>query len=71
VIRLPRLRRRRARLNELSEAEAYARSYGTRSDDVRAVRLEPRRPRFQLRVSGEELRRRFEERLNARRSHES
>jgi hypothetical protein len=30
------------------------------------VKLEPRRPRFQLRVTGEDLRRRFEERLDKR-----
>ena len=58
--------RKRARLRELSEAEAYANSYGDRTLDVRPVKLEPRRPRFTLHVSGEELRRRFEERLNAR-----
>jgi hypothetical protein len=33
---------------------------------VRIVRLEPRRPRFSLRPSGEELRRSFEERLDQR-----
>jgi hypothetical protein len=33
---------------------------------VRIVRLEPRRPRYQLEVSGEDLRRRFEEKLHDR-----
>ena len=54
------------RLRPLTEAECYARCYGGGGDDVRVVRLEPRRPRMLLRVSGEELRRRFEERLDAR-----
>ena len=63
--------RKRARLRELSEADAYANSYGDRTLEVRQVKLEPRRPRFELRVSGEDLRRRFEERLDAREKHES
>jgi hypothetical protein len=33
---------------------------------VRVLRLEPRRPRFALRPSGEDLRRHFEERLERR-----
>jgi hypothetical protein len=33
---------------------------------VRSVRLEPRRPRFDIGVSGEELRRAFESRLDER-----
>jgi hypothetical protein len=32
--------------------------------------LPPRRPRYQLRVTGEELRRRFQERLDARKDEE-
>jgi hypothetical protein len=54
------------RLRPLTEAECYARCYGGGGDEVRVLRLEPRRPRALLRVSGEELRRRFEERLDAR-----
>jgi hypothetical protein len=55
------------RLRPLSEAECYARCYGSSvGDDVRIVRIEPRRPRAILRVTGEELRRRFEERLDGR-----
>ena len=55
------------RLRPLSEAECYARCYGSSSgDDVRIVRIEPRRPRAILRVTGEELRRRFEQRLDGR-----
>jgi hypothetical protein len=33
---------------------------------VRVVRVEPRRPRFPTTVSGEDLRRRLEERLDGR-----
>jgi hypothetical protein len=33
---------------------------------VRVVRLEPRRPRYELKTSGEELRRFFEARLDTR-----
>jgi hypothetical protein len=50
----------------LGEAEAYHRSYGDRGDDVRIVDVEPRRPRFELKVTGEQLRKRFEELLEAR-----
>ena len=59
------LRLRRPRQEPIGEAEAYERSYGERRD-VRRVKLEPRRPRYDLRVSGEELRRRFQERMEAR-----
>lgn len=54
------------RLRPLTEAECYARCYGGGGDDVRVLRLEPRRSRVVVRLSGEELRRRFEERLDAR-----
>ncbi len=62
------LRRRRSRvsLRPLGEAEAYARCHGQRHDEVRVVKLEPRPPRFPTRVTGESLRRSFEERLDAR-----
>jgi len=33
---------------------------------VTLVRLEPRRPRYELSVTGEQLRRNFEERIDAR-----
>jgi hypothetical protein len=59
-------RKRESRLRALDEAECYGRSYGDRSPEVKTVKLEPRRPRYQLRVSGEDLRRRFQERLDAR-----
>jgi hypothetical protein len=53
------------RLRELTEAEAYARCYQGASDDVRVVKI-PRRPRYQLDVSGEDLRAAFAERLDRR-----
>jgi hypothetical protein len=55
------------RLRPLSEAECYARCYGSSESCVRIVRFEPRRPRFPASVTGESLRRRFEERIAARR----
>jgi hypothetical protein len=64
-VRLLPFRRRQAE-HLIGEAEAYARSYGEKSADVKPVKLPPRRKRFELAVSGEELRRRFEERLRAR-----
>jgi len=54
------------RLRPLSEAECYARCYGEGDDNVRSVKLEPRRPRFDVGVSGEDLRRAFETRLDKR-----
>jgi hypothetical protein len=50
----------------LTEAECYARCYGSRDDMVKVLRLEPRRPRYELKPSGEELRRFFEGRLDDR-----
>jgi hypothetical protein len=59
-------RRTKERLRPISESEAYLHSYGERTPDVKTVQLEPRRKRYALRVSGEDLRRRFQERLDAR-----
>ena len=56
------------RLRPLSEAECYARCYGGGGDDVRVLRIEPRRKRRPVRLSGEELRRLFEARLDGRES---
>jgi hypothetical protein len=53
-------------MRSLTESECYARCYGSRNEDVKVRRLEPRRPRNALRPSGEELRRYFEERLDRR-----
>jgi hypothetical protein len=57
------------RLRPLSEEECYLRCYGVDETTVRVVRLEPRRthaPRRGLTITGEELRRLFEVRLDAR-----
>ena len=54
------------RLRPLSEAECYTRIYGGWEPTVRVTKLEPRRPRFPTEVSGEDLRRHFEERIDSR-----
>jgi hypothetical protein len=54
------------RLRALSEEECYLRCYGVWDPTVRIVDLEPRRPRHVARLTGEELRRLFELRLDAR-----
>ncbi len=54
------------RLRALSEAECYVRCYGGWEATVKVVRLEPRRPRYELAVTGEDLRRDFEARIDAR-----
>ena len=59
-------RRNETRLHEIGEAEAYGRSYGGQSGEVKVVKVEPRRPRYQLKVSGESLRDAFLDRLNRR-----
>jgi hypothetical protein len=64
---LLRVGRRRWRARPLHEAEAYARCHGDRGNDVKLVRLPPRRPRYlTILRTGEELRQNFEERLNRR-----
>ncbi len=60
------MRRLRLRLRPLTEAEAYHRCHGSRDADVRIVHLEPRRPRYEPRVTGEDLRHAFERRLDMR-----
>jgi len=54
------------RLRALSEEECYLRCYGAGDAMVRIVELEPPRPRGLARITGEELRRLFELRLDAR-----
>jgi hypothetical protein len=54
------------RLRSLSEAECYARCYRGWAPSVTIVKLEPRRPRYPTSVSGEAIRRIFEERIDAR-----
>ena len=57
------------RLRELTEAECYVRCYGDGDPHVRVLRVERRRTELRsLHVSGEELRRLFEVRLDARES---
>jgi hypothetical protein len=65
-----RLRSIKLRLRPLNEAEAYARCHGTRGADVRVVHLEPKRPRYRTPVTGEDLRRSFETKLDEREPHE-
>ena len=59
-------RKAKQRLRPLGESEAYHHSYGDAPRDVKIVKLEPRRPRYQLKVSGETLRRAFAEKLARR-----
>ena len=55
------------RLRPLSEAECYARCYGSPGGDVvRVIVVEPRRPRYETPVSGELLRTLFEDKLDSR-----
>jgi len=54
------------RLRPLAEAECYARCYGSRRQNVQVVKLERRRPRSRLGVTGEQLRQQFEARLVSR-----
>ncbi len=63
---MPVLGRSKTRLKPLSEAEAYARCHGDRDQLVRIVKLPPRRPRYEVLASGEELRRQLSDRLDAR-----
>lgn len=60
------MRFRRSALPPLDEAAAYARCHGSRDSDVRIVKLPPRRPRYEVLTTGEELRELFEQRLDAR-----
>jgi hypothetical protein len=55
-----------SRLHEIGEAEAYGRAYGDQSGEVKVVKVEPKRPRYDLKVSGESLRSAFLDRLNRR-----
>jgi hypothetical protein len=57
------------RLRALSEAECYARCYLGWEPTVTVLRLGPRLPLVTTTISGEELRRLLEERLDARLAH--
>lgn len=63
---MPWLPRRGDRLRPLDEAAAYARCHGDRDDLVRIVKLPPRRTRYDLLATGEEIRRSLEARLDGR-----
>ena len=54
------------RLRVLNEAECYARCYGDHVDTVHLVVVETARPGFEGSLSGEDIRRLFELRLDAR-----
>ncbi|MFN0153683.1 MAG: hypothetical protein ACKVUT_04835, partial [Gaiella sp.] len=55
------------RLRPFDEATAYARCHGDRDESVRVVKLPPRRERYDsLLATGELIRRRLEERIDAR-----
>jgi hypothetical protein len=54
------------RLRPLNEDECYARCYGGGDENVRVIRLPPRTSGRLSKVSGEHLRRLFEERLEQR-----
>jgi hypothetical protein len=58
--------RKRDRLRPFDEAAAYARCHGDRDDNVRIVKLPPRRIRYEAVSSGETIRRDFETRLDTR-----
>jgi hypothetical protein len=53
-------------LRALSEEECYARCYGDHEEAVQVIRFEPARPHFATTLSGEDIRRLFELRLDAR-----
>jgi hypothetical protein len=54
------------RLRALNEAECYARCYGDHEEAVQVIELQPRRTRYETSLSGEDIRRLFELRLDAR-----
>lgn len=50
----------------MNEAECYARCYGVHEEAVQLIELAPRRSRYETTLSGEDIRRLFEVRLDAR-----
>ncbi len=59
--------RKRDRIRPFDEASAYARCHGERDENVRLVKLPPRRVRYEeVLSSGETIRRGFEDRLDTR-----
>jgi hypothetical protein len=60
-------RKPKQRLRALGESEAYHHSYGDVPRDVKIVKLEPRRPRYQqVLADGERMRQAFLQRLDKR-----
>jgi hypothetical protein len=62
--------RRKRRLRQIGEAEAYWDAYGERSERVRIVKPEAKRRRYEGPVSGEKVREAFATRLDKRESKE-
>ena len=59
--------KKKARLRQIGESEAYDRAYGERSPLVKIVKLPPRRPRYrEVLADGERLRQAFLDRLDKR-----
>lgn len=54
------------RLRVLNEAECYTRCYGDREEAVQVIEAQPRSTRYETTLSGEDIRRLFEVRLDAR-----
>jgi hypothetical protein len=60
-------RKPKSRLRPLGESEAYHHSYGDAPRDVKIVKLEPRRKRYEdVLADGERLRQAFLKRLDKR-----
>jgi hypothetical protein len=57
---------RGVRLRVLDEAECYARCYGDHVVSVEVIAFAPPRPSVESRLTGEDIRRMFELRLDAR-----
>ena len=60
--------RRKPQQPVLGEHDAYERCHGTRAGEVRVVAVAPPKPRLLPRLSGDHLRRCFQERLERRRT---
>jgi len=54
------------RLRVLNEAECYTRCYGDREEAVQMIEVQPRSTRYETTLSGEDIRRLFEVRLDSR-----
>jgi hypothetical protein len=54
------------RLRVLNEAECYTRCYGDREEAVQLIEVQPRSTRYETTLSGEDIRRLFEVRLDSR-----